>query len=246
MSRPRSSSQRASSRMNSSERRSSGLSNISARCRPSSSGPRSRLSAATKSRCQRCRSGKVAKAFEHALQLPAAALPVIGGEELLRVFFVVFGELALERRELRGRERREHRCRVFRRFCRKPAVAQAHVGQAPREVPRGDARGRALARTAQQGGVCGKLVCPVPLVKSRDARRQVVGLRRVEVQIARRHEAQHGVGVVVGDAGRAAGREAERTDCKQEKPGTDHHFFESVSSCHHVRKNSGLSPVFYQ
>src|SRR3981189_1057473 len=79
--------------------------------------------------------GKVAKAFEHALQLLAAALPVIGGEELLRVFFVVFGELALERRELRRRERREHRCRVFRRLRGERAVTDAHGGQAPREAP---------------------------------------------------------------------------------------------------------------
>ena len=122
----------------------------------------------------------------------------------------------LEGRELRGRERREHRCGVFSRFCREPAVAQAHVGDAPSDVLRGDAFGGALARAAQQGGVYGKLVRPVPLVKSRDAGRKLVGLRGVEVQIASRHEAQQGVGVVVGDPGRAAGREPERAAGKQQ------------------------------
>src|SRR5712691_8690921 len=45
--------------------------------------------------------GKIAKALEHALQLTAPSLLVLRRKEFLREFCVVFGELALERRELR-------------------------------------------------------------------------------------------------------------------------------------------------
>ncbi len=160
--------------------------------------------------------GKIAKALEHALQLTAPSLLVVRRKEFLRVFFVVFGELALERRELRGCERGEHGRGVLGRFRREPAVAQAHVGEPPGDVLRRDAPGRALTGAAQQGRVRRKLARPVPLVKSHDARGQIVGLRSVEIQIARGHEAQHGVGVVVGEAGRAAGGEHRRADYEQQ------------------------------
>ena len=154
---------------------------------------------------------KVAQALEHALALRAQALLFVGGEKLLRVLFVAFGELALARRELRGPQRREHRRRILGGFRREPAVARAQIAQSPRHVFRRDAVRGALARALQQGRVRRKLVHPVPLVKPRDAGPEVLGLRGVEVEVARRHEADHGVGVVVGDAGGAAGRERQNT-----------------------------------
>src|SRR6267143_1017084 len=109
-------------------------------------GKREALDAGLLLRAQLAR--KIAKALEHALQLTTPSLLVVGREEFLREFFVVLGELAFERRELRGGERRENRCRVLGRFRREPAVAQAHVGEPPGDVLRRDALGRALTGAA--------------------------------------------------------------------------------------------------
>src|SRR5882724_9618787 len=94
--------------------------------------------------------GEVAEAVEHAMRLRPPAPFLVRGEELLFELPVVLGELALERRDLIGGERSEHRRRVLGRLGREPAVARAHAGETPGDVLRGDAAGGALARAAHQ------------------------------------------------------------------------------------------------
>src|SRR5258706_9021567 len=91
---------------------------------------------------------EVAKALEHALQLGAPALRVVGNEKFAGELLVVRGKLALDACDLIGRERRKHRRRLLRGFRSEPAVARSHIGEPPGHVLRSDALRRALARAA--------------------------------------------------------------------------------------------------
>jgi hypothetical protein len=164
---------------------------------------------------------EIAEALEHPLGLGAPPLGIVGLEKILLELPVVVGELAFESRDLLGIERGEDRSGVLRRLGGELAVARAHVVEPPGDVVRGDAAGGALARAAHQLRVGRHFGPAVPLVEARDALAHVLGLRRIELEVARGHEAQRGVGVVVRHSDRAA-RGEQRASREQGKAAPGH------------------------